>query len=108
MSKSLEHILCAALYYNDKNKYDHQPDNIEIGIVITGLRHSNCMYMFSLLYCYGNHKYERFQGFLTSTNRFVDRKEAYKIALKSRQLLNGPKDDETLYSEDLYTKHIKD
>jgi hypothetical protein len=41
------------------------------------------------------------QGFITSKNRFVDRKEGAEIALKSGQvseLKYGP----SLYSEDLY------
>ena len=39
------------------------------------------------------------QGFLTSKNRFVGRKEAAEIAVKTKQV---PPDVENLQSEDLY------
>ena len=44
------------------------------------------------------------QGFLTSTGRFVDREEAYRIAVAARQpLVDHPsRIDGTLYSEDLW------
>lgn len=44
------------------------------------------------------------QGFLTSTGRFVDRKEAMQIALSSGQpMINHPsRNNHTLYSEDLW------
>lgn len=41
------------------------------------------------------------QGFYTDTGAFLTRKEAYKHALDSNQLLK-PKSDEVLYSEDLW------
>ena len=46
------------------------------------------------------------QGFLTNTDRFVDRKEAYKIAFEADQI-NGPNKGRSensigLTSEDLY------
>ena len=45
---------------------------------------------------------EEIQGFLTNTNRFVDRYEGAKIALACGQItkLNYSKD--MMYSEDLY------
>lgn len=44
------------------------------------------------------------QGFLTSTGRFVDRKEAMTIAVSSGQpMINHPsRNNHTLYSEDLW------
>lgn len=44
------------------------------------------------------------QGFLTSTGRFVDRKEAMQIAISSGQpMINHPsRNNHTLYSEDLW------
>ena len=41
------------------------------------------------------------QGFLTSKNRFVDRKEALKIAKKYNNL-NKLVDNDELYSEDIF------
>jgi hypothetical protein len=48
-------------------------------------------------------KIEKQQGFVTSTGRFVDRKEGLKIALTNNQVLDKKeiRGDE-LYSEDLY------
>ena len=42
------------------------------------------------------------QGFLTSTGRFVDRKEACVIARAAGQLIRKTGGDSTLYSEDLW------
>ena len=36
-------ILCAAIWYDDKNNYKGQPLNIQSGYVVAGLRHNNCM-----------------------------------------------------------------
>jgi len=33
-----EFILCAAIWINDKQKHEQQPDNIELGFVICGRR----------------------------------------------------------------------
>lgn len=45
----------------------------------------------------------RDQGFVTSQNRFVDRKEAYEIALAADQLIGPPLGEQGfLYSEDIY------
>jgi hypothetical protein len=47
---------------------------------------------------------EDIQGFITSKDRFVDRKEAYKIAVQSGQVHSNSLQPELkeLYSEDLY------
>jgi hypothetical protein len=44
------------------------------------------------------------QGFLTDTGRFVNRVEAFYIALKAGQIINGTNSATTpkLYSEDLW------
>lgn len=87
-----ERILCAAIWYRDEKKYSHQPRNIETGFVVSGHRHSNII---SIIYELTGRKTksDATQGFLTSCNRFVDRKEAAKIFLS---------DKEVLFSEDLY------
>jgi hypothetical protein len=42
------------------------------------------------------------QGFITDDGRFVDREEAFKIAVECNQLLNKKNHLPTLRSEDLY------
>jgi len=42
------------------------------------------------------------QGFLTSKCRFVDRKEALKIAKKYKQITYKCVDNDELYSEDIF------
>lgn len=98
-----EWVLCAAIHVNDGFQYQGQPDNILKGYVLPGYRHSNC---FSLLRHLdelrgGSFIGEVHQGFLTSKNRFVDRRIAFNIARKAEQLKNE-KGPECLTSEDLY------
>lgn len=91
-----EFILCAAIDYN--------------GIIISGARHGNCNATLKLLV--PNIAPESIpdrdkQGFLTSKNMFVDRKEAWKIALDNNQIKYGLKasdngDESILISENLY------
>lgn len=104
-----ERILCAAIWYDF---YDESLTNImyrnseldnKIGIIITGLRHNNCMDTFDCLISrlrpdlsfkvnseeyYKITSYNRYQGFLTTENRYVGRTEAYKIAKKQNQIIN--------------------
>lgn len=103
-----EYILCAAIWYKELPIKDDSwlrlrgvsPYNVDRGIVFCGWRHTCCIAqmnaMTSLRQCEAG---EEIQGFLTSKNRFVDRKEASKIAYKSKQI---GKELKTLYSEDLY------
>lgn len=104
-----ETILCAAIWYKDfkplKNVEQLLPKNLDKGIVITGYRHGQCIWlMYSLtgLRSVTNAEDatgESEQGFLTSKNRFVDRKEAAIIAMQ-----NGQVKEQIiyLYSENLY------
>lgn len=41
-------------------------------------------------------------GFLTDTNRFVDRSEAYGIANNANQIISDDASPAALYTEDLY------
>jgi hypothetical protein len=100
-----EIILCAANHYEDGKNHPHQPNNITSGFVICGLRHSNCITIFSIMvgFPYDDNamvikKTER-QGFLTSENRFVEREEAAQIAIEAGQIKQHKI---VLYSEDLY------
>lgn len=100
-----EKILCAAIWINNGEQYTQQPKNIKSGVVITGRRHHNCF--ITLLILRGKIDYDKNkieQGFLTNTDRYVDRKEAYLIAAKAKQLIlpRTNKPNTILLSEDLY------
>lgn len=104
-----EYILCAAIHYDDDIEYPHQPVNIQTGIVICGRRHHNCIINASILLGdrYNKNKIGRDrQGFLTNTDRYVNRKEGFKIALSANQIIHNFYDknnvDQILASEDLY------
>ena len=98
----MEYILCAAIWYKDQPTSNLLPINCNVGVVVCGHRHPHCIYTFisltgkrSVLTECGVYV----QGFLTSLNRFVDRKEGGIIAFRASQT-NELK--QTLYSEDLY------
>jgi hypothetical protein len=93
-----EYIICAAIHFDDGLKHPHQPVNISSGYVICGRRHHNVYVTFSIL-AFGEPKKEFKQGFLTSKDRFVSRKEAGEIALAAKQITEP---NNCLFSEDLY------
>lgn len=95
-----EYILCSTVWFKDGEKYDHQPKNVDSGFVICGRRHHNCFFTaWNLGYDREQSIGRDIQGFLTNTNRFVDRDEAAVIAYKAGQI----KDRRSfLISEDLY------
>ena len=104
-----EYILCAAIWYKEiplkKEIPQVLPKKCDKGLVVLGHRHGQCMWTMSSLTGLrsvtnavdGVGEYE--QGFLTNTNRFVDRKEAGQIAFMAGQTEELKT---TLYSEDLY------
>lgn len=104
-----EYILCAAIWYNDKQYHEHQPINVSNGFIICGRRHHNCFMLFQLLNSKLleslkvnlslEHNKNMIQGFLTNRDRFINRKEAGKIAFESGQI---KKKTDCLFSEDLY------
>ena len=108
----MEYILCSAIWYKDLFPivlHHCKPKNIDKGIVLCGWRHGDVIAQMIELKglrtvtngenSVGDHE----QGFLTSQNRFVDRKEAYKIAITASQIMVEPPIKENdLYSEDLY------
>lgn len=113
----MERIICSAIHFKDGNKYGNQPKNIDNGFVVAGRRHHNCyMTLTALGKALGLETRVReiinvigrdCQGFLTNTNRFVDRKEGLKIATEANQLLNPNLHDTDeingiLVSEELY------
>lgn len=97
----MERILCAAIHFNDKIEYVHQPKNIKSGLVVCGRRHHNCFAIFAALKGQpeGRIGMDITQGFITDTDRFVDREEALQIALKAGQTTTT---NSELFSEDLY------
>ena len=94
------YITCSAIWFKDGIKHDHQPFNIETGFVICGHRHHNC---FMTAYILNDNEkvkgLEEIQGFMTSENNFVDRKEGGQIAFKAGQTSELKTQ---LFSEDLY------
>jgi len=101
-----EFILCAAVHF--KNGATTGIENINSGVIICGRRHGDCYDILEgLTGMYGNDldSDRENQGFLTSFNRFVDRKEAFKIAKTNHQFIHKMFDDDNegeLTSEDLY------
>lgn len=102
------YILCAAIHIRNNKQYVHQPKNIDSGLVVCGRRHHNCFAIISAIFpehdaLVKNIK-DHVQGFITSDNRFVDRKEALVIATKAGQLEHREKYPPVsqLLSEDLY------
>ena len=102
---STSYIICAAIWFKDGNKYSHQPRNIDSGLVVCGRRHHNCfLTAFELnggkrIKGLSETNAKVVQGFLTSNDIFVDRKEAGQIAFDAGQTA---KLTECLFSEDLY------
>ena len=99
--KDKEIILCAATLFDDGKQYAHQPKNIDKGLVLCGHRHSSIFPQIGGLVKERQELgiYEKEQGFLTNTNRFVGREEAGRIAYQAGQT------DVLFYrlhSEDLY------
>lgn len=88
-----EYILCAAIRRKTprdcKPYHDNDICNIEIGY-----RHHDILQRF------GKEVLPSKQGFYTSRGRFVDREEAYRIAVEAGQVVG--KSGGRLFSEDLY------
>lgn len=100
----IERILCAAIHFHDGAEHVHQPVNIETGFVICGLRHPSC---YGTLWAVSGPErlafYRKYvQGFLTSANRFVGRREGLRIAESANQIANKHHPHDILMSEDLY------
>lgn len=86
-------IVCAAMWFKDGNIYNHQPKNIDSGIVIAGMNYQNCYLTGFKSFDIKEYKdLKKVHGFLTSDNFFVDQKQAAKIAFNSKQI-NEIKDE---------------
>ena len=100
-SNPKEYILCAAIHFDDNKKHENQPKNKSTGFVVCGRRHHNCYQTYWILN--KNKLNSDIQGFITNTDRFVDREEAYKIAFEAGQIKDKKfSDTPILISEDLY------
>lgn len=112
-----EFILCAAIWINDNKIHSQQPTNIDVGFVICGRRHNNCyqtikdlkgdMNMYLKTLDMSDDDYKKHQGFITSLDRYVDRREGWKIAKANNQIQFGltaseNEEDDILISENLY------
>lgn len=105
-----EAIICSAIWYKEfpMKRVDlplrhHNPKNIDQGVVFCGHRHPHCMYTMMAVTGLKSRSDEVgpiVQGFLTNTNRFVDREEGAQIHIANGGKLNYS--EKTLYSEDLY------
>lgn len=87
-----EKIVCAAI---------SNPIELDMAgnpLIYCGLRHPFILWQSEKVSRNPHH-----QGFLTTLNRFVDRKEGLKIALANNQVLDiADVRGDNLYSEDLY------
>jgi len=130
-NQNVEHIICAAIHYDNGLHYNfHDTYGIDTGFVLAGYRHPHICsvlpenpYYLKRLFNEVNketiQKYEELkvkygwqeegltrckcvQGFLTSKGRFVDRKEAWKIARAAGQIDDNGGCERELFSEDLY------
>ena len=97
----IEHVMCAANYYNDGEEHMFQPYNIDKGFIVGGWRHPCC----GMTYMALNPNAERWdncvQGFLTTKNRFLTRAEALELVISTGQLTK-PIIGGELTSEDLW------
>lgn len=105
---SSERILCAAIWYKDLPTQTFLANNQDKGLIVLGHRHGQCIDVVKSLAGLRTVQFgpdsvgETVQGFLTSTNRFVDREEGWLIAEKANQIIQQSGGHGTLYSEDLY------
>lgn len=98
-----EVILCAAIWYKEQPTAYIRPVNVDKGVVVCGHRHPHCISTFialtgkrSVLTECG----EYVQGFITSSNRFLNRAEAARLVVLTEQCT--PQNPNMLFSEDLY------
>lgn len=98
----IEYILSSAIWYSDVESFSYEkanPSNIKKGVVLLGYRHDNIIAKAHCLFNKKTKQPEDVQGFLTSKNRFINRKDAAVIAYNANQTNKLKKE---LTSEDLY------
>ena len=97
-----EKIFCSAIHLlGDVGDMDsRRPINVSNGVVVCGRRHCNCISTINHLTGKKLSQLQPYvQGFLTSHDRFVDRKEAAKIAYSAGQIYE---EIDELFSEDVW------
>lgn len=100
MAFNSDYIICAAIWFDDGKEYVHQPKNITSGYVVAGRRPHNCYMTHTILNGETAEKgVKKTQGFITSNDLFLNRKEAAEQAFKAGQVKSN---DGCLMSEDLY------
>jgi hypothetical protein len=95
----MEQILCAAIWFDDGIKHYHQTNHLQSGFIMCGYRHCCIFEQMGIIQPDYKGKYKIVQGFLTNTNRFVDRVEGAAVAFKAKQT---KRELTQLFSEDLY------
>ena len=95
---SRERIVCSAIWFKTEEEHPHQPKGRWGGLTIYGRGHHQC-YHIAYLISKDLKKLPHEEGFLTSHNRFVDRREASSIALLAGQVKSYKKQ---LFSEDIW------
>lgn len=104
----MEKIICAAIWYQDLPDQHFLPKNLDHGLVVCGHRHGHCIDIVKVLSGLRTVQIapdgvgETTQGFLTDTNRFVNREDALLIAKGANQLNGRVRYGNELYSEDIY------
>lgn len=90
---SKEFIICSAIKYDDGKVHAGQPTNVTSGFIVCGRRHKDCYNiipqitgLYDIIQKIPEPDRDQ-QGFLTSEDRFVYRKEAMVIAKAANQLL---------------------
>ncbi len=72
-----EYIICSAIWFKNDTKHEHQPKNVDSGLIVCGRRHHNCfatMKAFMSIDEIVKFKQtcdEVIQGFITNNDRFV-------------------------------------
>ena len=102
--------MCSAIWYKELPlKKTNIPLNVLLpvncnkGVVFCGQNHNHCMYtMIAVTGLMSDQAGESIQGFLTTKNRFVDRYDAYTVAVDAGQIKHDDKFVKKLYSEDIW------
>src|SRR4051812_37144022 len=100
----MERIICAAVYYDDGVHRVHNPVNVATGLVVCGRRHHEIFPILRMIYADRRYLKTMIQGFVTNTNKFVNREDAALVAICSGQITIDKLKDRhgRLYSEDIY------
>jgi len=97
----VEYVMCAANWIDDGVDYKFKPYNINKGIVYGGIRHPSIFEQTNKIYPFDEYGTLTEQGFLTTKNRFLTRKEALEL-VKSNGQLKKDLIGSVLTSEDLW------